>query len=78
MTKFKIVALILILFITSTVMCKHDKCLCGFLVISSMLAFVYEQRYANGFGRRACPCGLHSAQIDAELELMEWEKHKGR
>ncbi|MFA7555102.1 MAG: diguanylate cyclase [Spongiibacteraceae bacterium] len=75
MTKFKIVALILILFITSTaVMCKeHDKVPLRFLgnINYAPLLFMNNDT-PTGLGVELVHAVLHSAQIDAELELMEW------
>lgn len=77
MMKFKIVALILILFITSTaVMCKeHDKVPLRFLgnINYSPLLFMNNDT-PTGLGIELVHGILHSAQIDAKLELMEWDE----
>lgn len=77
MTKFKIVALILVLFVTSTaVMCKeHNKVPLRFLgnINYAPLLFMNNDT-PTGLGIELVHEVLHSAQIDAELELMEWHE----
>ena len=77
MTKFKIVALIFILFVTSTaVMCKeHDKVPLRFLGNINYAPLLFMNNGTpTGLGVELVHAVLHSAQIDGELELMEWDE----
>ncbi|WP_331773841.1 diguanylate cyclase [Sulfurospirillum sp. 1612] len=75
--KVNIVALILILFITSTaVMCKEpEKVSLRFLgnINYAPLLFMNNDT-PTGLGVELVHAVLHSAQIDGEVELMEWDE----
>ena len=77
MMKFKMVALILILFLASTtIMCKeHDKASLRFLgnINYTPLLFMNNDT-PTGLGIELVHAVLHSGQIDAKLELMEWDE----